>query len=62
MSFWKKNDWDSLFEKFLLHGKWKGYKKLLVSTGTTPGVVKISMQEEYETELEGDKDLHKNIM
>ena len=45
-----------------LHGKWKGYKKLLVSTGTTPGVDKIPTQEEYENALEGDDDLDKKIV
>ena len=42
--------------------KWKGYKKLLVSTGTIPGVDKIPTQEEYKSALEGDKDLNKNIV
>ena len=45
----KKTDWDSWSKKFLSCGKWKGYKKLLVSTGTKPGVDKIPMQEEYES-------------
>ena len=57
----KKTDWDSWSEKFLLHGKWKGYKKLLVSTGTTPGVDKIPTQEEFDSALEGDDDLDKKI-
>ena len=58
----KKTDWDSWSEKFLLHGKQKGYKKLLVSTGTTPGVDKIPMQEEYKSALEEDEDLNKKIV
>ena len=58
----KKTYWDSLSEKFLLHGKQMGCKKLLLSTGTTPGVEKIPMQEEYESALEGDEDLNKRII
>ena len=58
----KKTDRDSWSEKFLWHGKWKGYKKFLVSTGITPGVDKIPMQEEYENALEGDDDLDKKIV
>ena len=42
----KKTDWDSWSKKFL-HGKWQGYKKLLVSTGTKPGVDEIPTEEEY---------------
>ena len=57
----KKIYWDSWSKKFLLCGKQKGYKKLLVSTGTTPGVDKIPMQEEYKSALEGDKDLNKKL-
>ena len=57
----KKTDWDSCSEKSLSHGKWKGYKKLLVSTGATPGVEKIPMQEKYENALEGDEDLAKRL-
>ena len=53
----KKTNWDSWSEKFLLHGKRKGYKKLLVSTGTTPGADKIVTQDEYESALEGNKEL-----
>ena len=34
----------------------------MVSTGTTPGVDKIPMQEEYERALEGDDDLNKKIV
>ena len=57
----KKTDSDSWSEKFLLHGKQKGYKKLLVSASTTTGVDKIPMQEEYKSALEGDKDLNKKL-
>ena len=58
----KKPGWDSWFKKFLLCGKRKGYKKLLVSTGTSPGVDKIPTQDEYESALEGDEDLTKKIV
>ena len=58
----KKTDWDSWSEKFISRGKWKGYKKLLVSTGMTPGVDKIPMHEEYEEALEGDDELDKKIV
>ena len=44
----KKTDWDSWSEKSILHGKRKGYKKLLVSTGSMPGMDKIPTQEGYE--------------
>ena len=56
----KKTHWDSRSEKVLSLRKWKGYKKLLVSTDTTPGVDKFLMQEEYESALEGDENLAKN--
>ena len=58
----KKTDWYSWSEKFLLHGKWKGYKKLLVSTRTTPGVDKSPTQEENESALEGDENPDKRIV
>ena len=58
----KKTDWDSWSEKFLSRGKQKGYKKLLVSTGTTPGVDKIPTQEEYDEALEGNNNLDKRIV
>ena len=58
----KKTDWDSWFKKSLLHGKWKGYKKLLVSTSTTPSVDKILTQDKYESALDGDEDLNKKIV
>ena len=58
----KKTDWDSWSKKFVLHGKRKDYKKLLVSTGTTPGMDKIPTQEEYNSMLEGDDDLKKKIV
>ena len=60
--FGKKIDWDSWSEEFLSHGKQKVYKKLLVSTGTTPGVDKIPMQKEYESALKGDGDLNRKIV
>ena len=49
-------------KKLLSHGKQKGYKKLLVSTGTTPGVDEIPMQEEFDSMLEGHDDLDKKIV
>ena len=57
----KKTDC-SWSEKFLFHGKWRGYKKLLVITHTTPGVEKIPTQDEYESVLEGEEDLEKKIV
>ena len=58
----KKTDWDSWSKKFLSRGKQKGYKKLLVSTDTTPGVDKLLTQEEYESALKGDDDLDRKIV
>ena len=40
----------------------RSYKKLLVSTGTTPGVDKIPTQEEYDEALEGNNNLDKRIV
>ena len=37
-------------------------KNFLVSTGATPGVDKIPMQEEYESTLERNEDLNKRIV
>ena len=56
-----KTDWDSWSKKFISHGKQKGHKKLLVSTGTTPGVDKIPTQDEQESTLEGNEDLNKSL-
>ena len=42
---YKKIDWDSWSEKFLSCGKQRGYKKLLVSNGSTSGVDKIPTQD-----------------
>ena len=58
----KKTNWDSWSKKFLLHRKLEGYKKLLVSTGSTPGMDKIPTQEEYEDALKGNEELDKNII
>ena len=58
----KKTDWDSRLENFLLHGNWKGYEKLLVSSGSMPGMDMISTQDKYEDAMEGDTDLNKNIV
>ena len=45
-----------------MHRKQRGYKKLLVSMGFTPGVDEIPMLEEHESALEGDEDLDKKIV
>ena len=58
----KKTDWDSWSKKFLLHGKQKGYKKLLVSTGSMPGMDKSLTQDEYEEALKGNKDLNEMMI
>ena len=57
----KKTDWERWSEKFLLHGKQKGYK-LLVSNVSMSGVDKIPTQDEYENAMEGDTDLNKKIV
>ena len=53
----KKANWESWFEKFLLHGKEKGYKNFLVRNGSTSGVD----QNEYEDALEVDMDLDEKL-
>ena len=58
----KKADWESLCEKFLLHGKQKGCNKLLLSSRSTLGMDKIPTQNEYKNALEGDRDLNKKII
>ena len=55
----KKTDWDSWSKKFLLHGQQKGYKKLLVISGSTSDMDKIPTQDEYKNAMEGDIDLDK---
>ena len=60
--FWKENWLGQLVREIPLHGKWKGYKKLLVSSIATPGVDKIPTQEEYESALMGDEDFDKRIV
>ena len=57
----KKSDWEKLVQGVLLHGQWKGYKKLLVSRGSTSDMDKIPTQDEYENAIEGDTDLKKII-
>ena len=42
----KKTDGESWSKKFPLHGKQKGYKKLLVISGSTSGMDKIPTQDE----------------
>ena len=54
----KKAGGKSWSEKFLSHGEHKGYRKLLVSSGSTSGVNKIPMQEGYENSLKGGADLN----
>ena len=58
----KKTDLDSWWEKFLLHGKWKSNKKLLVRTRSIPGMDKIPTQEEYEGTCECNEVLDKKIV
>ena len=53
----KKTNWDSWSKKFLLWGKWKGYKKLLVSNESTSDVDKIPTKDEYENTIELIKNL-----
>ena len=55
----KKADWKSLSEKFFLHCKHKGNKKLLESNGSTSDLDKIPIQYKSEIALEGDMDLNK---
>ena len=43
----------------MLCGKWKRYKKPLVSIGSTSDVNKIPMREEYQNAMEGGTDLDK---
>ena len=50
----KKAHWESWSEKFLLHGKHKGYKKLLINSGCMSGIDKIPMQQEYQNAFEGE--------
>ena len=52
----KKTDW-TVGPRSSLH-----CKKLLVSTGTTPGVDKIPTQEKNENALEGNNELDKKIV
>ena len=58
----KKADRESWSKKFLLHGKHKGYKKLLASSGSTSSMDKIPTQDKYENALEGDMDLNQKII
>ena len=57
----KKTDWDSWSRKFLSHGKQKGYKKLMISIGSMPGMDKNPTQE-YEKALWENEDLDKKIV
>ena len=59
-SFWERKQIGTAGPKFLSHGKHKGYRKLLVSTGSMPGMDKSPTQDEYESALEGNKDVDKN--
>ena len=58
----KVTDWESWSQKFLSCSKQKGYKKLLVSSGSTSDVDKIPMQEEYENALKGHMHLNKKTL
>ena len=53
-----KANWESWSEKFLLHGRWKGYKSLLVSSIFMTSMDKISTQDKYENALEDNMDLN----
>ena len=55
----KKASWESWSEKFLLHGKHNGYRKLLVSSRSTSGMDTIPAQDEHENALERDTDIDK---
>ena len=55
----KKTNWESWPEKFLLHGKQKGYKELLVNSGSMSSVDKIPSQDEWENVFEGCMDFDK---
>ena len=57
----KKTDWESWSKKFLLHGMWKVYKKLLVSSGSASGMDIILTQDKNENVLKGNMDLDKKI-
>ena len=58
----KKADWESWSKKFLLHGKWKGYKKLLVNSASKLGMDEIPTQDEYHNTLKGNLDIEKKII
>ena len=45
-----------------MHGKQKGYKKLLVNNGSMPGVDKISTSDEYKNAMEGGIDLNQMMV
>ena len=56
----KKTNGDSWSEKFLLHEKQKGYKRLLMSNQSMSGVDKIPTQDEYKNAMEGIQTSIKN--
>ena len=56
----KNADWESWSEKFLLHGKPKGYNKLMLNNKSTSDMDKIPTQDKYENALKRDIDLNKN--
>ena len=58
----KKVNQESWSKKFLLHWKQKGYKKLLVSSGSMSGMDEIPTQDEYENALKEDMDLNIKII
>ena len=41
---------------------WKGYKKILVSNGSTSGIYRIPIRDEYQNALEGDMNLNEKII
>ena len=54
----QETNWESRSKKFVFNGKQKGYKKLLIISGSRSGMDNIPTQDEYKNALEGDTDLN----